>query len=167
MKLTVKPAMMKSFGSRVATLRQLNNLTQSELAELCTKSGSALSQGYLSKIENDHRREIGLPNGEVIKILADVLDTTSDFLLSRTDDPSALPRNAFVTDDAYEAARIIDALSLTRRQEAINMLRLIEKSGSDLQQYYAREQRLLESIERLFGKEVRDQIAASLRNDMS
>ena len=159
--------MMKSFGSRVATLRQLNNLTQSELADLCAKNGSALSQGYLSKLENDQRRDIGLPNGEVIKILADVLDTTADFLLSRTDDPSALPRNAFVTDDAFEAARIVDALSLTRRQEAINMLRLIEKSGSDLQQYHAREQRLLDSIERLFGKEVRDQIAASLRNDMS
>ncbi len=166
MKLTVKPAMMKSFGSRVATLRQLNNLTQAELADLCTKRGSALSQGYLSKMENDGRRDIGLPNGDIIKTLADVLDTTTDFLLSRTDDPSALPRNAFVTDDAYEAARIVDALSLTRRQEAINMLRLIEKSGSDIQEYYAREQRLLDSIERLFGKEVRDQIAASLRNDM-
>lgn len=165
MKQIVKPALTRTFGSRVATLRQLNNWTQLELAELCARRGGAISQGYLSKLENDKQGEMALPNAEIVKTLADVLSTTTDFLLARTDDPSALPQNALITDEAHEAARIVDALSFARRQEAISVLRLIEKSVTDLKEHHAREQRLLDSIERLAGKEARDQIASSLRDN--
>lgn len=166
MKLTVSPSMISTFGGRVATLRQLNNMTQLELAEQCAKRGIALSQGYLSRLENDKRKHMTLPNAGIVLVLADILDTTTDFLLGRTNDPTSLPRSPLLTDEAREAARIVDGLSALRRQEAMNVLRLIDKASVDLQEYYAKERRLLDSIERLVGKEVREQIAATLRDDM-
>lgn len=59
-------------GARLQQLRTRRGWTQDELA-----SRADVSKSFLSELENDH----ALPGGELLLRLADVLGTTTDFLL--------------------------------------------------------------------------------------
>ncbi len=69
---------MKNLGERVVNLRRVKNIKQFQLANLI-----GISKMTLYKYEN----LISEPRATIIRNLADVLDTTSDYLLNRIDDP--------------------------------------------------------------------------------
>jgi transcriptional regulator with XRE-family HTH domain len=76
-----------TFGSRVRFLRQCRRIKQGVLA-----SAVGLSQSYLCDLENnaDHRT----PPGATVAKIADMLGTSADYLLLRTDDPEVQPELA-------------------------------------------------------------------------
>lgn len=75
---------MKVIGERVRALRQARGLNQSDLAR---QTGMVRSQ--ISRIEKEERPGVG---AVMVGQLALELDTTVDYLLGLTDDPSLPPR---------------------------------------------------------------------------
>ncbi|MFS7398537.1 helix-turn-helix domain-containing protein [Carnobacterium maltaromaticum] len=65
-------------GERLRELRKKHGLTQTQLGKLINLSHVSIS-GY----ENNTR----LPDAEILSKLADVLNTTTDYLLGRTNNP--------------------------------------------------------------------------------
>lgn len=65
-------------GKRIKVLREKKDFTQEELAERIQISRSALAN-YESGLRE--------PKGDILKRFAKALDTTTDYLLGRTDDP--------------------------------------------------------------------------------
>ena len=81
---------MKTIGERIIFLRENLELTQVKLADLL-----GISKMTLHKYE----KNICEPRGELIAKMADVLNTTADYLLGRTSDCAPLTK-----DESYEAA---------------------------------------------------------------
>ena len=79
---------MSSIGERIKTLRINLELSQSEVAK-----AADITEATLSRYENDKRS----PKGEIISRLANILGTTSDFLLNGKD--SSTPTNNFTETD--------------------------------------------------------------------
>lgn len=73
----------KELGERVRRRRMALGWTQTKLS---TQTG--IAQGVLSRLEKGEYKTI---NVMLLAQLADELHTTSDYLLSRTDDPGPVP----------------------------------------------------------------------------
>ncbi|MBC1796059.1 helix-turn-helix domain-containing protein [Listeria booriae] len=71
---------MNTFGDRLKSLRKKNKITQSELAK---KLG--ISQVTISKYENN----IIEPDNANLTVLAETFDTSIDYLLGRTNNPTS------------------------------------------------------------------------------
>jgi len=67
------------FPNRLKFLRKKHKLSQEELAKKINTT-----KGTISNYENEH----STPSNEVLKDLANVLNTTTDYLLGRTDNPN-------------------------------------------------------------------------------
>ncbi len=74
---------LNTTGKRVRILRQDLRMNQGTLIHELGKQGIEIGQTYISKIENNDV----VPSGRVIAGLAQVLQTTTDYLLLLTDDP--------------------------------------------------------------------------------
>lgn len=85
------------YPERLAQLRKKKNLTQEGLA-----SKVNTTKGTISNYENGH----STPPNESLVAIADVLATTTDYLLGRTDDPS--PNIGSVNDDEEEFESFIN-----------------------------------------------------------
>lgn len=70
---------MQTLGGRIKNLREKKNIKQKDLAQF-----SGLTIVQLSRYETDDRK----PDPEALKNIADALDTSVDYLLGRTNDPS-------------------------------------------------------------------------------
>lgn len=68
-----------SLGTRLVNLRTDKHLTQKVIAE---KAG--ITKAMLSKYENN----INVPRADILGKLADILETSTDYLLCRTNDPT-------------------------------------------------------------------------------
>ncbi|WP_400164840.1 helix-turn-helix domain-containing protein [Brevibacillus sp. TJ4] len=68
-----------SLGSRIREIRKLRNLTQKEIA-----SELEMGRSNFGHIENDRV----IPSSDDLQKIADILHTTTDYLLGRTDDPT-------------------------------------------------------------------------------
>ncbi len=66
-------------GKKLKQLRLKNGYTMESLAKIVNTT-----KGTISNYENEHSS----PSHEMIVILSDVLNTSADFLLGRTEDPS-------------------------------------------------------------------------------
>ncbi len=75
--------MLNTTGKRIRLLRGDLDLTQEELTRQVKKLGVDVGRSYISILE----RSDSVPGGEVIRGLAQVLHTTTDYLLLLTDDP--------------------------------------------------------------------------------
>lgn len=69
---------MKTLGDRIKYLREKRKLTQKDMAN---RIGLTIVQ--LSRYETNDRK----PDPDALKRIADVLDTSGDYLLGRTDNP--------------------------------------------------------------------------------
>jgi transcriptional regulator with XRE-family HTH domain len=103
-------------GERIQWLRKRKGFTQVELAKQL-----GISNVFLSDMEKGIKPPI-----ERVVQLAQLLGTTSDFLLLLTDDP--MPRNdedepVYFSAEADEIARMIDSLPTWKRVETLYMLR--------------------------------------------
>ncbi|WP_088033465.1 helix-turn-helix domain-containing protein [Evansella clarkii] len=65
---------------RIKAARKRKKLTQDELAKLVNTT-----KGTISNYENNHSS----PPNEMLNLLADKLETTTDYLLGRTDNPNS------------------------------------------------------------------------------
>lgn len=74
----------KIFGDRVKVLREKKKWTQDELANRINKPRSTVTNYESGRIPRDK---------DVISKLADVLETTSDYLIGRTDTPEQASEN--------------------------------------------------------------------------
>ena len=68
-----------SLGSRIRELRKKQGLTQTQLGEMVGSDGNTVSRWELDKL--------GMGNEYVLKF-AQALDTSTDYLLGETDDPT-------------------------------------------------------------------------------
>ena len=81
-------------------MRKLRNLSQEELGKKINST-----KGTISNYENEY----STPSNEVLKDLADVLDTTTDYLLGRSDDPQLTEKQERMIDE--ESREILDLLN--------------------------------------------------------
>ncbi len=72
---------MKTYGERIAELREKHGLTQEELAKIL-----GIKRASLSHYEKNRR----VPDYEVLNKIADYFQVTVDYLIGRTDDPNPL-----------------------------------------------------------------------------
>ena len=76
---------MQTLGDRIKYLRELKQFTQKDLA---TKAELTIVQ--LSRYETNDRK----PDPESLRRIVDALDTSGDYLLGRTQDPSPMKEAA-------------------------------------------------------------------------
>jgi len=109
-------ALLDSLGKRLKALRADLGLSQKEVAHR-----SHTSQAYLSRIEGDHVRNV---RGPVLARIAEVLGTTTDYLLGLSTDP--LPPPEMVEDDLPADVKIlyqrIERLPPAVRDQAVEYL---------------------------------------------
>ncbi|GIP48375.1 HTH-type transcriptional regulator ImmR [compost metagenome] len=93
---------MQTLGDRIKYLREQRQLTQKDLA-----SQADISVVQLSRYETNDRK----PDPEVLRNIVDALDTSADYLLGRTPDPSpaaekGMSLSFFGGPEAYTADEI-------------------------------------------------------------
>lgn len=114
---------METLGSRILNLRIDKDIKQNELAQ---KIG--ITKSMLSKYENN----INIPKSDILSQIADVLETTTDYLLCRTDDNSPLQKSRQSIDmDDYQ----VKLYNLTNELNTLNKVRVMERANTlfDLQ----------------------------------
>lgn len=88
------------FSKRLKYMRKLRNLSQEELGKKINST-----KGTISNYENEY----STPSNDVLKDLADVLDTTTDYLLGRSDDPQLTEKQERMINE--ESREILDLLN--------------------------------------------------------
>jgi len=113
---------MNTIGERIIFLRDNLDMTQVKLAELI---------GITKMTMHKYEKNLCEPRGELIAKMADVLNTTTDFLLGRTNDSSPLMK-----DDAAENTnkQELDLIYNFRRLTSINQAKVEERIESLLEQ---------------------------------
>jgi len=86
--------MIKLLASRIKSLREFKNWTQTDL-----ENASGVAQAHISRLESAKSPSVSVA---ILSQIADALDTSLDYLTGRTDSPAPhLPIN----DPAYEDPR--------------------------------------------------------------
>lgn len=107
---------MNTIGERIRALREDADMSQKELAQ-----NSEITEATLSRYENDLRE----PKASVLIRLATELNTSTDFLLGRTDLPYIMPSSVAITSQEMELIKTYRSLSgqgkirLLERAEAL------------------------------------------------
>ena len=106
---------MDMIGSRIVKLRDINDITQVKLSQ-----SIRVTKATMSKYENN----ISIPNAEVIGKIADILNTTTDYLVGRTYNFAPLDKNDkwFMLSDE-EKQYVLNFQRLTDT----NKIRIIER----------------------------------------
>ncbi|ANB55809.1 immunity repressor protein [Anoxybacillus sp. B7M1] len=124
-------------AQRLRFTRKAKKLTQEELAKIVNTT-----KGTISNYENGH----STPSNEMLSLLADALDTTTDYLLGRTDNPSSTSKTRLPELSEKDERDI--AKRLKKFKEEIEKSDGLAFSGEPLSEE-ARES-LIESIEHIF-----------------
>ena len=90
-----------TLGKRVRILRMDLGLRQTDIVRELSRQGVDIGQSYMSVIEGTDR----IPSGQVVKALAELLGTSTDYLLMLTEDP-----NPPVSIDEEEVDGRVDVL---------------------------------------------------------
>lgn len=135
-------------GERIAWLRMfIQKWDQGELARRVSRP-----QSYISAVEKGKKK----PSYKLLVLTADALNTTTDYLLLRTDNPSPIEdsKPTFYSEEAEIAARIIDELPERYRAECLRQVQTVRAHAERDETIRA----MLESIERDYGPEARARI---------
>lgn len=163
----MKPeSLTQTLGWRTEYLRHhVNNWTQAELADLLSKQlGRVVSQGYISKVEQNRID----PPSKVVAALARIFRANGNYLLDGLSDDPTLPQDTpdtdvYMSEEAGEAASIIDSLAPGRRQEMVRILSAAAQAEQAAREeraaYY---ERLISVVEKELGKDARDRLEKSL-----
>lgn len=124
-------ALYGSTGKRIKLLRTGRDMNQKQLQAALKEHGVEVGSSFLSQLESSSKQ----PSLEMLIALAKVLNTTTDFLLMLTDDPSpsGSTDSQIVVDvsDRTERALIEDWLELMqdmepeRRESILRAVRLL------------------------------------------
>lgn len=120
-------------GRRIRELREEMGYTQTELGEQLAAHGVTVSQGHMGHMESGRR----MPSVEVLTALAQVLDTSTDYLLGMTE-------NQLSAKDVEEELaaggiggrfeRVMARLSPGRRDQVVeyaNYLAMVDQVSSE------------------------------------
>lgn len=99
-----------SLGSRIKKLRLEKGLTQEEI-------GKKLGMGRSNVGHIEHGRT--MPSAEVLDKIADILGTTTDYLLGRTDDPYGQAQTTPQSEQPYYALTPKDEKDIAKDLEKI------------------------------------------------
>lgn len=108
----VSTELLNTTGKRVERLRKDKSWRQLDLAKAVN-----VRQNYISAIEKD----LATPSAELMAAIAKQLETTLDFLMCLTDEPSPPKDNepTFIHPEAEQVARIVDDISAQEGREAV------------------------------------------------
>lgn len=113
-------------AQRLRYIRKLRKLSQEELAKKINST-----KGTISNYENEH----STPSNEILKDLADVLYTTTDYLLGRTDkvEPEDESKVDKILNDPKTSIMFKDweKMSDEQREEALNFIKYLIHKDSD------------------------------------
>lgn len=102
-------------GKRIRRLREMIGMSQIDLTKALASRGVDVNQGHVSNIERDNRS----PSIELLRAMAVVLETNTDYLLGLTDDdrpPSDLEDQVVVTvEDPRDRALVQEIADLLAR----------------------------------------------------
>ncbi|MEM7134424.1 MAG: helix-turn-helix transcriptional regulator [Chloroflexota bacterium] len=110
--------LLNSLGKRVRILRENMGLNQKEFAKVLADHGVEIRNKHVSDIERDQRN----PSLDVLKGIAEVLGTTTDYLLLRSQNaiPDENEPNTLYIDpdaDADVLQRMVDVFSSLARAD--------------------------------------------------
>lgn len=106
---------MNTLGSRIISLRQELDYTQTELAEKIN-----VTKSMLSKYEND----LNMPKGDILLSIAIQLNTSVDYLLGKTEIKLPYPNQInLITLNNIEK----DLIKNFRDLSKVNQIRIIER----------------------------------------
>jgi len=119
--------LLNTTGMRIQYLRERLNLTQKALAMRVD-----VGHVYINQLENDKRSA----GRGLMQRLAHALGTSVGFLELETDDPSPPDADApeppvYYTEEADEAARLIDAMPEDKRREVLAVVRVMAAARPD------------------------------------
>jgi putative transcriptional regulator len=110
-------------GERIAELRRRVGMTQAALGEMV-----GVSQATISETENGRNPNV---DAWIVARLAAALDTTMDYLLNLTDDPSPRPESRLAMG---EALRRVLLLPPPARDALVEFLRMIQTAAQSDEQ---------------------------------
>lgn len=106
---------MSTLGDRILNMRDNLNISQKNLAEKIN-----VTCATMCKYENN----INIPNAEILKLLADNLDTTTDYLTCRTN----IKHNPYVDLDKSLKQIDIDLINTVLKLPYDDKIRIIERA---------------------------------------
>ena len=113
---------MNTIGERIIFLRDNLDMTQVKLAE---------SIGITKMTMHKYEKNLCEPRGELIAKMADVLSTTTDFILGRTNDPSPLVKD---NNAEHTNKKELELISNFRKLSSANQAKVEERIESFLEQ---------------------------------
>lgn len=154
---------LRTFGKRARLLRQDLHITQKGLAKLLEEHGVFVQNTWVSELEGSEENRF--PSVDVVVAFAKALGTTTDFLLMLSDDPLP-PKNqhqaTHLSDEAEEAARIIDDMPPKWRERVIDVVRRTNEDYAEHSRQNEAIFTLLESIEKKLGPEAKIELMRRL-----
>jgi transcriptional regulator with XRE-family HTH domain len=115
----------KTFGRRLRLLRDDLHMTQLELHDAMVKAGVEIGQSYISKLETSDT----MPTLEVAAAMARILGATTDYLALLTDDPEPPQPTppVYISPEADEVARLVDAMPADARTDLLSIARRLAR----------------------------------------
>ena len=116
---------LKGYGARLRSLRTDRSMNQETLVQLLQeKYDIRTSQSYISHMENSGK----VPSGEVVAGLARLLETSTDYLLLLTDDPSPSGRlTPLKWPESLEIVRAVEDLPQAKREEIRDVVEMMAR----------------------------------------
>ena len=108
---------MKTIGERIIFLREELDMTQTKLAEKVGLTKMTLYKYEKNKCE---------PRCEVLSRLSDVLETTADFLIGRTNNPSPLACNQETEKNYQKNTELVHKFNLLTEKDQIRISERID-----------------------------------------
>lgn len=106
---------MDSIGNRIINMRDNLNIKQKTLAEKIN-----VTCATMCKYENN----INVPNAEILKLLADTLNTTTDYLTCRTN----IKHNPYINLDKSLIQIDIDLINIVLKLTYEDKLKIMERA---------------------------------------
>lgn len=126
--------MKATIGRRIAELRRAEGFTQRSLiAKLKEEKGISIGPSFLSQIESGNKK----PSIELAKALADILNTSLDYILLRDDDSTPQPDNLSLVIDTASSEELrllqiivneVQAISPDDQDTLVDVVRLFSRT---------------------------------------
>ena len=121
-----------SIGARVAMLIRESGMTQTEVAEQLEGFGVTVSSGHVNAVKLDKRR----PSVELLVAMAQLFDTTSDFILclsdkrvrvSESNDERDALKKMEVREEKASAVYLLDLFSKMESHDRVLLTQIAER----------------------------------------
>lgn len=150
-----------TMGKRIEARLVALGMNQTDLHEELRRRGVQVSRSFISQIVSDNK---GIKI-EKLAAFADALETTTDHLLLRRDDPEPFKEREpeYFSEEADKIARLVDEMPVSMRTI---MLQIITLTLDETKKRQRDEfERLLRTVENSVGREARRQVEAAIAND--